>query len=112
MTNREAVAATIEPYSVSDNALDKALADAGERFGEYNPDDAYTSAAKKSVALASMFVLSRLRTLQSENIGGISQNYAVAKIEKAIRAIAESADISADLVLAEDGEETVTCISI
>lgn len=112
MTNREAVAATIEPYSVSDNGLDKALCDAGERFGEYSPEGAYTPAAKKAVALASMLVLSRLRTLQAENIGGISQNFAVAKIEKTIRAIAEDAGISAELVLAEDGEAVVTCISI
>ena len=29
MNNREAVAATIEPYSVSDESIDKALIDAG-----------------------------------------------------------------------------------
>lgn len=112
MTNREAVAATIEPYSVSDDSLDKALVDASERFGEYSPEAAYTLAAKKCVALSSMLCLARLRVLQSENIGGISNAYNVAKIEKAIKAIANDAGISSDLVLADESENTVSCIPV
>lgn len=112
MTNREAVAAAIEPYSVSDDSLDKALIDASERFGEYSPEDTYSLQGKKCVALASMLCLSRLRVLASENIGGISQTFAIAKIEKAIRAIANDAGISADLVLADEGDNIVTCVSI
>ncbi len=112
MTNREAVAATIEPYSVSDDSIDKALIDAGERFEELSPEETYSLQGKKCVALASMLCLSRLRVLASENIGGISQSFAIAKIEKAIRAIASDAGISADLVLADEGDNVVTCISI
>jgi len=112
MTNREAVAATIEPYGVSDDALDKALIDAGERFGDANPDNEYTTEGKKSVAFAAMLVLVRMKVLQSENIGGISQNYAVSKIDAAIKAIAADAGISADLVLEDDTENTINCISI
>lgn len=112
MTNREAVAATIEPYSVSDDSLDKAIVDASERFGEYSPEAAYSLAAKKCVAMASMLCLARLRVLQSENIGGIANAYNTAKIEKAIKAVAADAGISADLVLADDSEDTVTCLSL
>lgn len=112
MTNREAVAATIEPYGVSDDALDKALIDAGERFGDADPENEYHREAKKTVALASMLVLARMRVLQSENIGGISQNYAVSKLESAINAIAADAGISPDLVLGEDSENQIKCISI
>lgn len=111
MTNIEAVAAAIEPYSVSDDALEKALIDAGDRFGELSSEDTYSAEGKKTVALASMLCLSRLRVLQSENIGGISNAYVVAKIEKVIKAIANDAGISADLVLADD-EDTITCFSI
>lgn len=112
MTNLEAVAATIEPYGVSDESLEKALIDAGERFGELNPATTYTLNGKKCVALASMLCLSRLRVLTAENIGGISQNYSIQKIEKAIKAIAHDAGISPDLALADDSDASVTCISI
>lgn len=110
MTNIEAVAATIEPYSVSDEAIAKALIDASERF-ECSADAEYSLSAKKGVALASMLCLSHLRVLTAENIGGISQNYDVAKLDKAIKAIAKDAGISADLVDADD-DSIVTCISI
>lgn len=112
MTNIEAVAATIEPYSVSDESLEKALIDAGARFGYAPKDEPYTLDNKKVVALASMLCLSRLWVLTSENIGGISQAYSVAKLEKAIKAIANDADISPDLVLADNEENSITCISI
>ena len=104
MTNIEAVAATIEPYSVSDEAIQKALIDASAKF-ECPSDAEYSLSAKKGVALASMLCLSRLRVLAAENIGGISQ------LDKAIKAIAKDAGISADLVDADD-EDVVTCISI
>lgn len=112
MTYLEAIAATIEPYSVSDESLEKALIDASDRFGTFAPDETYSLDGKKAVALASMLCLAHLRVLQTENIGGISNTYAVAKIEKSIRAIASDAGISADLVLAEDGEDVVTCVSL
>lgn len=112
MTNLEAIAATIEPYSVSDESLEKALIDASARYGELNPTSTYTLSGKKCVALASMLCLSRLRVLTAENIGGISQNYSIQKIEKAIKAIANDAGISPDLVLADDCDASVTCFSI
>ncbi len=110
MTNIEAVAATIEPYSVSDEAIQKALIDASAKF-ECPSDAEYSLSAKKGVALASMLCLSRLRVLAAENIGGISQSYNVTKLDKAIKAIAKDAGISADLVDTDD-EDVVTCISI
>lgn len=110
MTNIEAVAATIEPYSVSDEAIQKALIDASAKF-ECPSEAEYSLSAKKGVALASMLCLSRLRVLAAENIGGISQSYNVTKLDKAIKAIAKDAGISADLVDADD-EDVVTCISI
>lgn len=110
MTNIEAVAATIEPYSVSDEAITKALIDASEKF-ECPVNAEYSLSAKKGVALASMLCLARLRVLTAENIGGISQNYDVTKLDKAIKAIANDAGISADLVNTDD-DNVVTCISI
>lgn len=109
MTNRQAITADIEPYSLSDESVEKSFLDAVMRFGMIaNVDDEYSLEMKQSVAMASMLCLNRLRILESENIGGISQSFNVSKLEKRIRVIANEAGLSPDLVLASDSEDTVT----
>lgn len=109
MTNRQAIAADIEPYSLSDESVEKSFLDAAMRFGMIaGADDEYSVEMKQIVAMASMLCLNRLRVLESENIGGISQSFNVQRLEKRIRAIANEAGLSPDLVLASDSEDTVT----
>ena len=109
MTNREAIAAEIEPYSLSDDSIEKSFLDATARFGIIDYiDDEYNYTDPRAVALASMFCLDRVRCLSSENIGGISQSFSAAEIEKRIRAIASRAGISPNLVLSNDSGSTVT----
>ena len=109
MTNREAIAAEIEPYSLSEDSVEKSYMDAAARFGIIGyVDDEYDYTDPRAVALASMFCLDRVRCLSSENIGGISQSFSAAEIEKRIRAIALRAGISPSIVLSNDSGSTVT----
>lgn len=111
MTNRQAIAADIEPYSLSDESIEKSFLDAAMRFGIIaSADDEYTPGMKKLAALASMLCLNRLRVLENENIGGISQSFNVKKLEKRIEAIAYEAGLSPELVLASDDENSITFI--
>lgn len=109
MTNREAIAAEIEPYSLSDASVEKSLLDANHRMGTTgDADEIYIpSAMKRTVALASMLCLNRMRELENENIGGISQSFNVKSLEKRIHAIANEAGISPELVLSQD-DNTIT----
>lgn len=109
MTNREAIAAEIEPYSLSEDSVEKAFLDSTARFGIIDYiDDEYDYTDPRAVALASMFCLDRVRCLSNENIGGISQSFNSAEIERRIRSIAARAGISANLVLPSDSGSTVT----
>lgn len=109
MTYLEAISGEIEPYSLSDESIEKAFIDACGRFAVFGDvEEEYDYSMKQPVALASMLCLNRLRVLESENVGGISQSFNVAKLEKRIRAIANEAGLSANLVLADDGESIVT----
>lgn len=106
MTNREAIASEIEPYSVSDEACETAFIKSVAHFGiiadiesEYNAD------MIKPVAYAGMMCLAKLLTLESENIGGVSQSYNTSKLTAAIKSLAASAGLSASLVLDDDGED-------
>lgn len=116
MTILEAISGEIEPYSISDNSMEKAFLDSSAHFGASNAvgDDYKPSEPiqKKVVAYASMLCLNRVRVLASENIGGISSSYEVKKLEKRISAIAEDAGLSASLVLASDSDITIDYISI
>lgn len=113
MTNREAIIGEIEPYSLSDDSVDKAFIDAAGRLKSFGDvDSEYDYSMKQVVALASMLCLNRLRVLSSENIGGISQNFNVSKLEKRIAAIANEAGLSADLILADDSDTSVTYMNI
>jgi hypothetical protein len=113
MTNREAIAADIEPYSLSENSVEKSFLDACNRFQLIaSVDDAYTAEMVKPVAMASMLCLSRLRSLTAENMGGLSQSYDVLKIDKMISAIAQNAGLSPTLVLADQTENYVTSVNV
>jgi len=115
MTIREAISGEIEPYGLSDESVEKAFIDANGRFGEDETleiEDVYLYSMKKVVAFAAMLCLNRVRELTAENIGGISQNYDVKKLEKRIKAIATEAGLPSDIVLADSDEPSVTFISI
>lgn len=103
MTNREAIAAEIQPYSLDENGLEKLFIDSAAHFGvEANVDEDYTIALQRPVALAAMRCLARMRVLQREQIDVISNTYDTAKLDKAIASIAASAGLSPSLVDAED----------
>lgn len=113
MTNIEAIAAEIEPYAVSDNSVEKSFLDACNKFGIIaSVDDEYVADTRKPVAFASMLCLNRLRSLSSENIGGISQSFDVRKIDKMISAIAQNAGLSPNLVLADQNENIVSYANV
>lgn len=113
MTNREAIVGEIEPYSLSDESIEKSFIDAAGRFNSFGDiDSEYEHKMKQVIALASMLCLNRLRVLTSENIGGISQSFNATKLEKRIAAIANEAGLSPDLVLADESESSVTYMSI
>lgn len=106
MTNREAIATEIEPYSLSDEAYESAFIKAQAHFGIDNGvDDEYSSAMIQPVAYAGMICLAKLLTLTAENIGGVSQSYSTQKVTSAIKALAQSAGLSASLVLSEDDDD-------
>lgn len=111
----EAISGEIEPYGLSDESIEKSFIDANGRFGEdpsLSIGETYTYAHKKVVAFAAMLCLNRLRELTAENMGGISQNYDVKKLEKRIQAIANENDISPDLVLADSSDPSISYVPI
>ena len=111
MTNREAIAAEIQPYSLDENGLEKLFIDSAAHFGvEANVDEDYTIALQRPVALAAMRCLARMRVLQREQIDVISNTYDTAKLDKAIASIAASAGLSPSLVDAEDENYNLTAV--
>lgn len=105
MTNREAVATEIEPYSLSDEAYETAFVKAQAHFGITDSvDDEYNAKMIQPVAYAGMICLAKLLTLTNENIGGVSQSYNTAKVEEALKSLAQSAGLSASLVLDDDSD--------
>lgn len=113
MTNREAIIGEIEPYSLSDESIEKSFIDAASRFTVFGDIDCeYTAEMRQVVAYTAMLCLNRLRVLSSENIGGISQSFNVDKLEKRIKGIANEAGLSPDLVLAEGKDDYVTYMNV
>lgn len=113
MTNREAIFAEIEPYSLSYDSVEKSFLDAAVKLSAFGDvDSEYDSSMKQVVALASMLCLNRLRVLESENISGISQSFNVKKLEKRIASIANEAGLSPDLVLDDGGDVSITYMSV
>lgn len=106
MTNREAISTEIEPYSLSDEAYETAFIKAQAHFGITDGvDDEYSAKMIQPVAYAGMVCLAKLLTLSSENIGGVAQAYNTQKVTAAIKALAQSAGLSASLVLDDDSDD-------
>lgn len=111
MTNREAIASDILPYSLDENGLEKLFIDSCSHFGKSGAvDDDYSTEMQRPVALAAMRCLARMRVLQKEQVDVISNTYDPAKIDKAIATIAASAGLSASLVDAEDDNYNITAV--
>lgn len=102
MTISEAIASEIQPFSTSDETLEKMFIDASERFEiKASVNDEYSKVAKQAVAYSAMRILYKMRTLSNENVGGISQSYKNDKnlIDSMIKSIAKDAGLDADLVI-------------
>ena len=102
MTISEAIASEIQPFSTSDETLEKMFIDATDKFSiTASVADEYSVAVKKPVAYAAMRILYKMNALSSENVGGISQSYKNDKnlIDKMIKSIAKDAGLDADLVI-------------
>lgn len=102
MTISEAIASEIQPFSTSDETLEKMFIDAADKFSiTASVDDEYSVAVKKPVAYSAMRILYKMNPLSSENVGGISQSYKNDKnlIDKMIKSIAKDAGLDADLVI-------------
>lgn len=115
MTNREAIAAEIEPYSLSEDGLEKLFIDSAAHFGIYEDadvDDDYEPAYMRTVALCAMRCLARMRVLANEKVDVISNTYNVDGINKAIASIAASAGLSPALVDAENDKDSLTAVQI
>lgn len=113
MTNREAIAAEIEPYSLSEDGLEKLFIDCAAHFGkESGVDDDYSADMKRPVALAAMRCLARMRVLSSEKVDVISNTYSVNGINKAIASIAAAAGLSPSLVDADSDNDTIRSLQI
>lgn len=113
MTNREAIAAEIEPYALSENGLEKLFIDCAAHFGiqDGDVDDDYSSDMMRPVAYAAMRCLARMRVLASEHVDVISNTYNINGINKAIASIAASAGLSADLVDGADDNYGLTAVN-
>lgn len=113
MTNREAIASEIEPYSLSEDGLEKLFIDSAAHFGkDAGVDDDYTVDMKLPVALAAMRCLARMRVLAGEKVDVISNTYNVKGINAAIASIAASAGLSPSLVDAENDNDRITALQI
>ena len=102
MTISEAIASEIQPFSTSDETLEKMFIDAADKFSvTASVANEYSVAVKKPVAYAAMRILYKMNPLSSENIGGISQSYKNDKnlIDKMIKSIAKDAGLDASLVI-------------
>ena len=107
MTISESIASEIQPFSTSDETLEKMFIDAADKFSiTASVADEYSVAVKKPVAYAAMRILYKMNSLSSENIGGISQSYKNDKnlIDKMIKSIAKDAGLDADLVIDNDSD--------
>ena len=112
MTNREAIAATILPYSLDENGLEKIFLDSADHFGvSAGVDDDYSAATmKQTVALAAMNCLARMKVLSSEKVDVLQNNYDTKKLDDAIESIAASAGLSPSLVGDEGDNYNLTAV--
>lgn len=92
MTNLEAIKATIEPFTVGSNAIEKTLIDL-----DMSAHSVYTSANKQAIAKASISVLQGCLALASESQGGFSQSYNIEGLKLKIESISKENGISIQL---------------
>lgn len=108
MTNSEAIASEIQPFSTTAETMEKMFIDAAEKYSVAGDiDDDYTPTMKTVVAYAAMRILYKMRVLASENVGGISQSYKSKNslIDDMIKSIAKDAGLDAALVLNEESDD-------
>lgn len=108
MTISEAIASEIQPFSTSEETLEKMFIDAANKYSvSASVTDEYSVEAKIPVAYAAMRILYKMNSLSSENVGGVSQSYKNDKnlIEKMIKSIAKDAGLDADLVIDNDSDD-------
>lgn len=108
MTISEAIASEIQPFSTSDETLEKMFIDAANRYSfNASVNDEYSIESKIPVAYSAMRILYKMNSLASENIGGVSQSYKNDKnlIDKMIKSIAKDAGLDADLVIDNDSDD-------
>lgn len=108
MTISEAIASEIQPFSTSDETIEKMFVDAADKYSvEASVDNNYSVAVKQPVAYSAMRILYKMRVLSSENVGGISQSYKEKQtlIDDMIKSIAKDAGLDADLVLNSDSDD-------
>lgn len=84
LTKYEALIGELEPYTVSQLTLKKALIDvqAGSLSDEYNPQT-----DKVTIAKAAIIVLNKLIVLSSDSLGKSSQGYSVEALRRRIKAL-------------------------
>lgn len=102
MTNSEAIASEIQPFSTADETIEKMFIDAADKFNmQISVDDEYAVENKTTVAYAAMRILYKMKVLASENVGGISQSYKEKNtlIDDMIRSIAKDSGLDADMVI-------------
>lgn len=101
MTNREAVIAEIEPFTIHPRSIDKSIIDASKKIGEkIDPSAEYDGST--GIAVASILVLGKLKVLASESEAGISKGYSVENIAKRIKELAKINGLCAEYFLEED----------
>lgn len=108
MTISEAIASEIQPFSTSDEAIEKMFIDAADKYStSASVDNTYSVSVKQPVAYAAMRILYKMRVLSSENVGGMSQGYKNQNslIDDMIKSIAKDAGLDADLVLNSDSDD-------
>lgn len=112
MTNREAIAAEIQPYTLDEDGLEKLFIDSAAHFGVTGDvdDDYDVTTMQRPVALAAMRCLARMKVLSSEKLDVIQNTYDTKKLDQAIASIAASAGLSPSLVDAEDDNYGLTAV--
>lgn len=93
-TKLQALIGELEPYTVSQISMKKALLDAG--VSNEGVDGEYTQEDKSTVAVAAINVLKKLIVLTSDSLGKSSQGYSVEKLEERIKALCLENDLDVD----------------
>lgn len=105
LTNKQALSGELEPYSVSQPTMIKALLDAG--ISSEDVDGEYSQEVKGKIGIAAILVLKKLIVLTSDSLGKSSQGYSVDKLEDRIKALCKENGLDTseylDVPTIEDG---------